>query len=485
MLRNITLARTSLMTILFICFLWGLAAVRLQMGSISQTYVVVASVILSLLLMQLNNKAMVIVAMIGLGTGYWRGAQFLQATKPLTELNGKTIIAQVQVSSDGVYGDHSQLVFDADHLNFSYPYEASLPGSIQIAGFGEVAVYKGDIVEVEGKVKLARGSKQLRMDFADMQVIERSHSMIDGMRRRFGAGMQSALPEPHASFAMGLLIGQKSTLPQEFAVMLSAVGLTHIIAVSGYNLTIIVDASRKLLQKGSKYQITVCSVVLILLFIIMTGFSASIVRAGLVSLFSLMAWYYGRQFKPLLLISFTAALTAGWNPFYLWSDIGWYLSFLAFFGVMVMGPLVNQRLYKSDSPSSVKALLTESVCAMAMTIPFTLYIFKQVSLIALLANMLVVPFVPLAMLLTLFAGLAGMFLSGLAGWAAWPAEVILTYMLDVIVFMARIPHILVQRQLSIVGLTLLYIAIATLLIILWRKQSKTATITEIKRSILR
>lgn len=483
MLRNVSLSRTSLLTILFASFLVGLVVVRLRIGSTPQVYILLFAVCSMVTLLRLKSLRICFVIAIGLSVGYWRGYQFWNVTKSLTELNSRAIVAQVHVSGDGVYGDHSQLVFDADHLHLEDPYEASLPGSVQVAGFGEVAVYKGDIVQVEGKVKLARGSKQLRMDSADIQVVERSHSMIDEVRRRFAAGMQSALPEPHASFAMGLLIGQKSTLPKEVGVMLSAVGLTHIIAVSGYNLTIIADASRKLLSKGSKYQIFVCSITLILLFVFMTGFSASIVRAALVSFLSLLAWYYGRQFKPLLLISFTAALTAGWNPLYLWSDIGWYLSFLAFFGVLVMAPLVNQRLYTSDKLSSAKALLTESVCAIVATIPFTLYIFKQVSLVALAANMLVVPFVPLAMLLTLFTGLAGMCIPGVAGWVAWPAKVLLTYMLDVITVMARIPHVLVQRQLSVVGLILLYALIIAILIILWRKQSKTATITEIKRSI--
>ncbi len=484
MLRNIALARTSLLTLLFVCFLVGLAAARLSLAAFMSSWAVLVTGGVLALLMRAKNAAVVAVVCVGLFTGYWRGTQFLLATKPLSDLNGRTITAVVQVSSDGVYGDHTQLVFDADHLDLQYPYQARLPGSLQIAGFGEVAVYKGDLVEAEGRVKLAKGSKQLRMDFADLRVVGRSSSALDAMRRRFAAGMQSALPEPHASFAMGLLIGQKSTLPQDFALMLSAVGLTHIIAVSGYNLTIIADTSRKVLKKGSKYQIMVCSVVLILLFVSVTGFSASIVRAALVSLLSLCAWYYGRQFKPLLLISLTAAVTAGWNPFYLWSDIGWYLSFLAFFGVMVLGPLVNQRVFHTNSPNAIKALLSESVCAMIMTMPFILFIFKQVSIIALPANILVVPFVPLAMLLTLFAGLAGMVAPSLAGWIAWPAKALLTYMLDIVTYMSRVPHILVQRQLGVIGMMVLYATISVLMIILWRKQPKTGIITEIKRSTL-
>lgn len=483
MLRIKYVPRTLLLTIGCVGILLGLAAIRVNRWPLDVFSCIVLLAAALLLAWRVRKVTLLFALIGGFMLGYARGHSFLERTKPLAELNNRTIIATVKATGDAVYGDHSQLGFDADHLELTEPYKATLPGSLQIAGFGEMSIYKGDLVEVEGKVKLIRGSKQLRMSFADLRVVERNHSLIDHIRRRFTAGMQSALPEPHASFAMGLLIGQKSTLPEDIMFMLSAVGLTHIIAVSGYNLTIIADASRKVLRRGSKYQITLCSTILILLFIIMTGLSASIVRAAIVSLLSLAAWYFGRRFKPLLLISLTAALTATWNPFYLWSDIGWYLSFLAFFGVMVMGPLLNQKLFKTDNLLSVKALFTESVCAMVMTIPFIMYIFKQVSIIALVANLLVVPFVPLAMLLALFAGIAGMLLPSAGGWIAWPARVMLTYMLDIIGGLSRIPHVLLQRQLSILGMLSAYGLICLFLIILWSKYQKNATITEIKRSL--
>lgn len=142
--------------------------------------------------------------------------------------------------------------------------------------------------------------------------------------------MQSALPEPAASFGLGLLIGQRSTIPKSVSLQLAAVGLTHVVAVSGYNLTIIMRAVRKLLRKRSKYQSTVASLLLIGIFLLFTGFSASIVRAAIVSTLSLWAWYYGRTFRPIVLILLAAVITAGVYPIYLWSDIGWYLSFLAF-----------------------------------------------------------------------------------------------------------------------------------------------------------
>jgi len=99
-----------------------------------------------------------------------------------------------------------------------------------------------------------------------------------------------------------------------------------------------------------------------------------------------------------------------------------------------------------------------------MTIPLVLYIFGQVSLVGLLANMLIVALIPLAMLLSLVAGLAGMLAGVVAGWLAWPAMVLLTYMLDVVTMLSRLPHIFLQnRYLSAVDMTACYLAIVGLL----------------------
>ncbi len=48
----------------------------------------------------------------------------------------------------------------------------------------------------------------------------------------------------------------------------------------------------------------------------------------------------------MVLILVAAALTAGWNPVYIWSDIGWYLSFLAFFGILMLAPQIFKRFWK-------------------------------------------------------------------------------------------------------------------------------------------
>lgn len=478
--RPFKFRRTTVITVGLIAFLGGLGFARTEIQPGSELLII--SFLVSLVtVIRLRMAAVLGVVLLGFVFGWWRGGTFLRASQPLQELDGKYIIATVQADSDAVYDERSQLTFDASHLHVTDPVDEVLPGRLLVAGFGEPAIYKGDIVKVEGKAYRSRGSHQLRMSFADMKVLGRSSSPIDTTRRRYAAGMESALPEPLASFGLGLLIGQRNTLPDTIAISLSAVGLTHIIAVSGYNLTIIMRATRRLLRKRSKYQATALSLLLIGLFLLVTGFSASIVRAAIVSMLSLLAWYYGRTFRPVLLLALTAVLTAGWNPFYIWSDVGWYLSFLAFFGVIVVAPLINRRVFGSNEPKALKGLLTESLCALLMTIPFVLYIFHQVSLIALLANLLIVPLVPLAMLLALMAGLGGMIMPVLSGVFAIPARILLTYMLDLVSLLARIPHALVKRRIALPQMLFLYGCVISFVAVVWRKSSGNVKITDVKQ----
>ena len=470
--------RTTIITIGLSAFLVGLGLARTNY-LLPDSWVALTVLLAVIGLLKKSYFSLIGILLFGLALGWWRGETYLQKLRPYQQLTGQKVVLQVTAESDGVY-ENSQLSFDAGNIEIIKPFAQTVPGRIGVKGFGEAAVYRGDMVEVEGKLFMARGSRQARTNFADLKVIGRSGSSLETVRLKFLAGVQNALPEPLASFGLGLLIGQKTTLPEEVSRDLAIVGLTHIIAVSGYNLTIIIRAVQKFSGKRSKYQTLILSVLVIGVFLLVTGFSASIVRAAIVSMLSLLAWYYGRTFRPFLLLTLTAAITAGWYPLYLWSDIGWYLSFLAFYGVLILAPVLTKRICKDRQPNTLTLVITESLCAQAMTAPLILFIFNQVSSIGLLSNLLIVPLVPLGMLLALYAGLGGMLWPILAGWIAWPARLLLTYMLDLVHIMAGWPHVLMERSLSLVSMLILYACLLVITLVLWRKTLKTVKVTEIE-----
>lgn len=427
---------------------------------------------LLLLFRRKNLTSLILVVLLGLGLGLWRGGIYMQKLGELKALAGHKVTIQATATTDSIYSKASQIEFTANHATLlqGQTLQKAIAGSFKVSGFGTPMVYRGDRVQISGKLFPMRGSNQGRIAYAQLTRVGLDNSWINRFTRRFSAGMQSALPEPQASFGLGLIIGQRNTLPQDLTNQLVMVGLVHIVAVSGYNLTILVRAASRL-KLRSKYQQLVLSLVLIVGFVLMTGFSASIVRAAIVSVLSLWAWYYGRHFRPVLLIAFTAALTGLFNPFYVWGDLGWYLSFLAFFGVLVISPAVSARLFKKQ-PKLLTSVVLETLSAEIMTLPLIMLSFGQLSLIGLFANALIGPLVPLAMLFAAMAAGAGMIVAPIAGWLAWPARLLLTYMLDVVHLLANIPSIFLLRSINTYQMLAFYAFVILITLSLRKHQTR-------------
>jgi competence protein ComEC len=464
--------RTTVVSAGLLSFLLGLIAAR-YVGLASGWWLGV--LLLVPLLYRRNILSVLSIMLIGGLLGLWRGSVFMQKLLPYQQLTRQAVTITAIASSDAVYADKGQLEFDVGSIVMTQPYRTNLPGTIEVRGYGETMVYRGDKVMVQAKLYQARGSRQGRMSFAQVARVHTSSGIVNTVRRRFAAGLQSAVPEPLGSLGLGILIGQRSTLPEWFDRDMSTVGLTHIVAVSGYNLTIMVQVAQRLARKRSKYQAMVLMVVFVLGFVMVTGSSASIVRAAIVSMLSIWAWYYGRSFKPHVLILLAAALTAGWFPPYLWSDLGWHLSFLAFIGVLIVAPAFQAR-YLRTKPRIILQLCIETTAAQLMTLPIILFSFGRLSVIALVANMLVVPPVPLAMLCSFIAGIAGAVATPLAGWVAWPATLIMTYMVDVVALLARVPHASTEVYIRLWHLVVCYGLLSLMVVLWWRKTPKSVKV---------
>ena len=463
--------RSTFIIICLIGLLLGLVAARRL--DFSNPYGIVYVLLIFAPLLYRKAKTLSLLSMIILCfcIGLWRGTGFKKQLLPYQYLLKQKITISAVASSDSVYADKGQLSFEVSSIKVIDPFSKSsdLVGNIAVKGYGVNAIYKGDRVEVTAKLYPTRGSRQAIMSYSKIEIISRGGSIIDDFRRRFAAGLVSSVPEPMGSFGLGLLIGQRTTLPEVINDQLSIVGLTHIVAVSGYNLTIIVRFAHSLFKRSSKLITTVSTISLIILFLLLTGFSASIVRAAIVSMLSILAWYYGRTFKPVMVLMLSAVITAGYYPVYLWSDIGWYLSFLAFFGVLVIGPVFHSRFLRNRPPKILLQLVIETLAAQLMTLPLIMFIFGRLSVIALVANVLVVPLVSLAMLLSFIAGLAGIFIPGLANWLSWPAHWLLRYMLDVAAVLAEVPFASVASKINVIQISVSYTLIFAVLLLWWKK----------------
>ena len=330
---------------------------------------------------------------------------------------------------------------------------------------------RGDTVFFEGKVGPGFANFPAIVSVIRINRVERQQygDMGRVVRDGFAEKVRAVIPEPQASLGVGFLTGQKSALPTDLADALKVAGLTHIVVASGYNLTILVRMARKLLLRFSKYLSAISASVMILGFMMVTGLSPSMTRAGLVSGMSLLSWYYGHAFHPLVLLPIAAAVTVAFQPSYVWGDLGWQLSFAAFAGVMLVAPLLHAYFFGVHEPSFVRQLLGETVAAHLVTIPIIALGFGTISNVAIIANILVVPFVPLAMLLTFLCGMGVLIGVPFIEWLAAPTTWLLGYMTGVASYVADIPW--AQSEISTEGL--LWVGYSVLLALscvwMWRK----------------
>jgi len=463
--------RTRLVSVSCLSLLLGLWLAKL--GWATNWQLLAASVFPLVLFFKKSRLVFIALFILFLNLGLMRGQSAVASYKPLLEkLDQKVKIIGV-VQDDAGITDRRQTEFHLTNLHIvSGEQKQQSGGRIRVRGFPDNKVNRGDQVETEGTLRPALGNRQAQISYAQISVLNRNINYVEKVRRNFIAGVYSSMAEPGASLGLGLLIGTRSLLPNDLESALAITGLTHIVAVSGYNLTIIVRFSRRIFVKHSKYLATVIPVVIIIFFLLVTGFSPSIMRAAIVSGLSLAAWYYGRPLKPSVIILLAAASTAVINPAYLWYDIGWYLSFLAFFGVLVISPTLMARIYKTKRPPALVQMFSESLAAQLMTLPLIMFIFGRVSLIGFIANAIVLPLVPLAMLLVFVAGVAGILIPNLAGWLSWPANLLLGMIINAITKLAGIPWAAKEVSLASWQLVSLYSIIGFGVVIMRHKAKK-------------
>ena len=243
------------------------------------------------------------------------------------------------------------------------------------------------------------------------------------VKDKFQNAINLSIPEPNAAFINGILLGTRQNIPDDLKDAFSKTGTTHILAISGYNIMIISEAILLGLiwffRRRTAFWI---SVVAIILFVILTGASASVVRAAIMGLVLSFAHGYGRLYDQRNSIILAGAIMVWFNPMVLVFDIGFQLSFAAVLGLIYLYPYVDSKLYKLPKLGNFKELTLMTLSAQVTVAPLLIYYFGNFSLVSLPTNILILPFVPVAMFFGFLTGISGMmsgFLGQIIGYIAW------------------------------------------------------------------
>lgn len=402
----------------------------------------------------------------GMLVGLWRGSISQYELSGFKPLYGKLVRIEGIVKDDVDTGSSGQITIRLDNLVIG---DKKAPGVLWVTS-ANVDIKRGDKLQLHGVLKQGFGnfSGVMYRAVVDKIIHIQPGDVARQVRDWFSNAIRIAIPDPEASLGIGFLVGQRRALPVDLSLALQIAGLTHVVVASGYNLTILVRLTRRLFSKVSKYMSALSASVMVLAFMAIAGNSPSMSRAGLVAGLSLAAWYYGRKFHPIVLLLFAVAVTVLINPSYVWGDLGWQLSFMAFAGVMIFAPLVQRYLFGDRKPGTIQQILIETVSAQLVTAPIIIAAFGQISNVGIISNLLVLPLVPIAMLLTFIAGVGALLAPTIATFMGLPATWLLGYMVRVTEYFAALPWATSKINLAWWGIALCYIVIVGLCVYMWR-----------------
>lgn len=246
-------------------------------------------------------------------------------------------------------------------------------------------------------------------------------------------------PEPNSSFLAGLLVGSRRGIPENVMENFNITGLTHIIAISGYNITIVIVFILGILRFLPRKIGFYLAIISVIFFTIFVGASAAVIRAAIMGVLGLIALNKGRQTDTTLAILITATLMITYNPKVLWYDVGFQLSFLAVLGLIYVAPFFEKWFEKIPKTLGLREALMMTLSAQITAIPIILLNFERLSLIAPLANILAAPFIPLAMLFGFIAILVSFVSFKLSLIVGFFAYIFLEIILITAEFLANIP----------------------------------------------
>ena len=314
------------------------------------------------------------------------------------------------------------------------------------------------------------------IDFPKIELIEKNqgnliYAKILAFKEKLRESIYQNLSPPQGSILGAIILGDKQKISEEWKNKLNIAGVRHITAVSGLHVTVLSSILMTLLLWLGfwRQQAFYFAILIITLFVVMTGLQPSAIRAGIMGSLFLIAQYFGRMSSASRAIFFAGAVMLAQNPLLLKLDVGFQLSFLAMLGIIYLLP-VFQNWLKFIPWLQAKSILAMTFSAYLFTLPILIYNFGYISLVAPLVNILIIPLLYWIMIFGFIFASFGI-ISPIVGWIlSFPAWFLLTYLTKVVDFFSKLPW--AYKTFENVNWIFLLISYLILGFVTWRVQEK-------------
>lgn len=340
------------------------------------------------------------------------------------------ILVQAPVTTNARYGDR-----------------VAATGELIVPSVSDTFSYR-DYLARSGVFSIMRDTSVEVRESGENQSVFRSIFDLKDQAHQFIA---RSLPEPSAGLLTGILLGDSRGLSPDVSDAFSAVGASHIIAISGFNMAILSGVVMGLL---GRLQIrprpaAFIALLVIVVYTLLVGATPAVVRAAIMSSLLVIGSLIRRKTYVPASLAFVAVLMSLQNPTILW-DVGFQLSFFATLGLALFAtPLtrwLNDRL-RSWFPARPATIVGDvlgdalmvSIAAQIMTLPLILLYFERLSIVALLVNLLIIPIQSYLMVIGLAATLLAFVVPAVAQLLYWLDMLLLGWTLGIVREFARLP----------------------------------------------
>lgn len=441
------------------------------------------------------NKPVVLwggILLLGLALGLarlgWEDAQHAQGSA-VSQLNGQAVEIEGEVAQDPTTSQGGAFVV----VNVSRAAKESnnlsaFQGKVRVSTDRFTSLEVGDTVSVSGKLQtpprfsdfdyagyLAKDGILSIMTSASIKKTGENYwawfyRMLFSAKRSLVQSINKFLPQPQAAFVNGVLVGERQDIPEEIQKAFNDTSTTHLVALSGFNITIIAQFIQRLAQglalsSGAAFWMAVAGVGI---FTVGTGASASVVRAAIMGILGLVALRSGRKYSGRFALLFAGTVMVGLQPNLLRFDVGFQLSFLATLGLIYFSDFFKEKLHKIPEIFYARSNLATTFAAQVFVLPLLIIYFHKISFISPLVNVLVLPLIPWMMAVGFVGGVVGVVVPILAPLAHIPTWAISSLALKIITTSASFPGAawnLTERGAEVSGAIML---LAVAIIFIWK-----------------
>ncbi len=337
------------------------------------------------------------------------------------------------------------------------PLDRSIGGDILVRASRTLAIVPGESIHLECLLKRPENFDD-RFDYArflatrnivyicDTAVVHEGISQVSVWRTKLFLWRSSVrheikkiLPEPASGLLQGLLLGGDHTLSRSLGDDFRRAGISHVVAVSGYNMTLVASAFLVLALLVGFWRKTAVVIALlgIGLFLCLVDISAASLRAALMTGIVTAAYFLGRPNQMLHALVLVGVGMTLFNPLMVRYDVGFQLSLMATLALAVAVPWVEMFLHRLKRWQSFIALPLSTVVIGIFVDPIIAFHFGTISLMSPIANTLVLPLIPAAMFFGITLIGVGSLASFLVPLLLFPTWLLLMMITEVAKFIAR------------------------------------------------